>query len=475
MTTTESGHIHVTYCEGWDPGSKTVIGAIPVAAARARHAAGEPYAVLLSAPPGKPLALLHIDGRSGYLGIFHFDDSARRVCEYDYRQLDDTTMHLRHYKLWGYTTADQPEFDAPIAFAVTIGRDGKARRILNHQGTFDTRALVPAEYHRMPPVHFGRWPFDADCLTPPTPFEFVDTPDPAGPLQARASQPPWQAPAGLRPRHLEAMFTAGALLRDTDGEIAEIREPVHAGLVHFPTGQVVAADPGVLDPDHTPFTVTVPAGSYPMLVARMQWQGRGWGENPAAKLQISSKQTISWELAVTPGQDTRLLGHGEFYGFGVDSGTGAFLDASGCAPLADAVERHWQDSPSNETTEYPEISDAATGTNLFIYSAGRGDGCYPVWIGRDTEGEVTCFIADMLILDDAAPHPPTAEIRSPLAPSRHALAPDDTDSHEPVAQPGATGAYFINLFNKTIQDRQQALTSADAFRAHARSAIIPPR
>ncbi len=81
----------------------------------------------------------------------------------------------------------------------------------------------------------------------------------------------------------------------------------------------------------------------------------------------------------------------------------------------------------------------------------------------------------MLILDDAAPHPPTAEIRSPLAPSRHALAPDDTDSHEPVAQPGATGAYFVNLFNKTIQDRQQALTSADAFRAHARGAIIPPR
>jgi hypothetical protein len=29
-----------------------------------------------------------------------------------------------------------------------------------------------------------------------------------------------------------------------------------------------------------------------------------------------------------------------------------------------------------------------------------GDGTYPVWIGRDADGEVTCFVADMLMLGD---------------------------------------------------------------------------
>ncbi|WP_326600728.1 DUF4241 domain-containing protein [Streptomyces sp. NBC_01803] len=35
------------------------------------------------------------------------------------------------------------------------------------------------------------------------------------------------------------------------------------------------------------------------------------------------------------------------------------------------------------------------------YPSGYGDGCYPVWIGRDAQGEVTCFVADMLVLSHA--------------------------------------------------------------------------
>ncbi|MFD7998827.1 DUF4241 domain-containing protein [Streptomyces mirabilis] len=51
------------------------------------------------------------------------------------------------------------------------------------------------------------------------------------------------------------------------------------------------------------------------------------------------------------------------------------------------------------------VDDPATGTNLIAYPSGRGDGSYPVWIGRDADGDVTCFVADMLILSQAELRP----------------------------------------------------------------------
>jgi uncharacterized protein DUF4241 len=37
------------------------------------------------------------------------------------------------------------------------------------------------------------------------------------------------------------------------------------------------------------------------------------------------------------------------------------------------------------------------GGGLFAYHSGWGDGAYPTWIGRDENGEVVCFLTDMLL------------------------------------------------------------------------------
>ncbi|WP_319464109.1 DUF4241 domain-containing protein [Micromonospora sp. RTP1Z1] len=175
----------------------------------------------------------------------------------------------------------------------------------------------------------------------------------------------------------------------------------------MPTGAVIAADPGTLGSRDEPYTVMVPAGDHPVLIAGMWWESEGWNETTAAMLRILDKPTASWELAVRPGQDIRLLGDDEFYGFGVDTGMGAFLDASGRDALAAAYE-HRQQSDAWDDDKETETADPATGTNLIAYPSGRGDGSYPVWIGRTADGEVTCLVADMLVLHDMKPLPPTA-------------------------------------------------------------------
>jgi hypothetical protein len=47
------------------------------------------------------------------------------------------------------------------------------------------------------------------------------------------------------------------------------------------------------------------------------------------------------------------------------------------------------------------LTDPDTGANLIAYQSGWGDGFYPTWIGRDHDGNVTCFVSDMLLMPNS--------------------------------------------------------------------------
>jgi hypothetical protein len=107
-------------------------------------------------------------------------------------------------------------------------------------------------------------------------------------------------------------------------------------------------------------------------------------------------------MALRPGQDPRLLGEEEFFGFGVDAGMGCFFDATAAEAMARIVDNTHDDVFTSVLGgQIAEVSDPASGANLIAFSSGWGDGSYPTWIGRTTDGEVACFIADMLVLHDA--------------------------------------------------------------------------
>jgi hypothetical protein len=226
-------------------------------------------------------------------------------------------------------------------------------------------------------------------------------------------------PAGvpMQPPDLDAMFQPGVRYRfdeDIGGGEAVI-EVDDLDDLYLPTGRLVAADPfWVGIGDDAAYTVTVPPGRYHVEVSF----ARSDPPDPdaliprlgaAARLKIRDEPAAAWEMALRPGEDVVDLGSDEFYGFDVDTGTGAFLDESAIAPLRRRVERIDRGGP--EAVEEDEMTraaidgeafnlvlDQATGLNVVVFGCGMGDGAYPVWIGCNSSGDPTCFIADLEIL-----------------------------------------------------------------------------
>lgn len=441
--------VTVVYCEGWDPASRAPFGVMPEASARDRDRAGTQYAVLLRTAAG-PVALLQVAWARGYLGIYQFDARARRTRQFDFRVLDDPSRLRWHgFSHWLLESPQDAEFNGDSwRFEVTIGPDGRAWQDFeaDKEGMQSTQWELPENLRTIGRAAFGNWQAYPGTGTG-TGEELVVEPDPPA-AAGSAGGPRWDPPAALRPVNIEALFTEGARLRirpegESEGKIAVVREPYQAGLLRLPTGQVVAGDPFWLELPE-PFTVTVPPGTYPVSIAWVGWVP-GPGENVAAvHVLISDDPVATWEMALLPGQDPRMLDDDSFYGFGVDSGIGAFADADGREALPESLqERYGIDDPFPDAPA-PECfamwaEDPASGTNMLVYPAGEGDGEYPVWVGRTDDGRVASLVADMLLFHDA-------ELLSPpLTPATKYVSPGSAGTEAGAALPPAGAGEFDNL------------------------------
>ncbi|MGW0210038.1 DUF4241 domain-containing protein [Streptomyces sp. NPDC003233] len=403
--------VDVAYGEGWDSGRAAVLGPIDAAVAAARDAAGLPYAVVLRQQGSPGVVVAHVAWECHYLGLWVYDAQGRRFLEMDLRRLAEDRLFLIHQRGWAYTGDDMQEFAADAGRVTTqLLPDGRGTRIVepggDKGGALQTTADVPEERRWFPVPAFGRWQelfavlgFPGADRREPREVPVVPEPEPA--------RPNWRAPQGMRPRHLNELFTAGA--RFTADEAYTVWDPIEAGTLHLPSGRLAARDPTYRAcPQDAGFTVPVAPGSYRVQLASAGYTAEHLGrtlvidEYTAVRVLVSERPAVSWEPALLDGQDERLLRDGEFHGFGVDSGTGCFVDAT----MAGELGERFRDGQAAGTWKENDhgisiVDDPATGTNLIAYPSGRGDGSYPVWIGRDADGEVACFVTDMLVLHEA--------------------------------------------------------------------------
>ncbi|MCZ7440175.1 DUF4241 domain-containing protein [Micromonospora sp. WMMC241] len=194
-----------------------------------------------------------------------------------------------------------------------------------------------------------------------------------------------------------------------DGTSEHVLEAYPAGEVVLPTGHLVGCDPLVC-PESDPYTVSVAPGRYPARawVSSVRHDGGGTDRRVAAlEVVVRDEPVAQWEMAVVEGQDVGALGPDDFFGYGVDAGTGTLADRD-----ALAVVEGWDDdrieevflAEDGESDRGPVpglvdvVVDEATGANVLTVWSGWGDGCYGTWVGRGADGRVARFVTDFMVV-----------------------------------------------------------------------------
>jgi len=199
---------------------------------------------------------------------------------------------------------------------------------------------------------------------------------------------------------LDRLLIAGARFRDGRGEY--VIEPHPAGQAVVPTGRVVGCDPLSYPAQAPPFTVTVPAGTYPLRawVAVLYQDGAECDCRVAAlQLAVRDEPAMRWECAATDGRYPHPAGDA-YHGYPVDAGVGTLADLAAVRALArwdyDRVEEVY--IPRRPEPPAPEaigaVTDEQTAANVIIVESGWGDGVYPTFVGYTAANAVTSFVTD---------------------------------------------------------------------------------
>jgi regulator of sirC expression with transglutaminase-like and TPR domain len=186
MTETE-----VTYCEGWDPAARQEYGIITEAEAAVRDRDGLQYAVLLR-ESRRPVALIRVAWAAGYLGVWQFDDQARRTREFDFQVLGNPNrLHWYGFRGWLPRSPYDPEFfEKRPQLTLRIGLDGIADALSSSRGrgaghSVSTRRLIPTNLRAISRPSFGDW----EACVGRTLFDPASSPPALSPSARLATEP----------------------------------------------------------------------------------------------------------------------------------------------------------------------------------------------------------------------------------------------------------------------------------------------
>lgn len=200
------------------------------------------------------------------------------------------------------------------------------------------------------------------------------------------------------------LFVEGREIGTEIGRVTLTLRP--AGQLQVTSGRVVACDP-LVSPEMPPFAKAVPTGSFPVTLSVASFED-GDRRVAAALLRFSEREAVRWELALHPDEDVSDLEEGEVFGYGVDSGTGCFMDEEAARLVVEELDAEEfsdaliaeMDKTYENTWSWANLElENGKGANLVAFSTGVGDGMYASYFGLDESGEVVCLVTDFSLFE----------------------------------------------------------------------------
>lgn len=185
---------------------------------------------------------------------------------------------------------------------------------------------------------------------------------------------------------------------------------VNMGKISVESGKIIAGDPIVMK-DLKPFKQAFPIGEFPvwLSVAKI-----GEDERVAFSQIVFNNNSVSkWEMALKEGQKPKSIFDEEFYGYGVDGGTGVFIDEKANKAFTDSLKKDddlWSDVFAGKIVNtyrntWEHILYNFNGHNLAAFSTGWGDGYFGTYIGYDDKGQICRLLTDFDLVNWRKMHP----------------------------------------------------------------------
>ena len=193
----------------------------------------------------------------------------------------------------------------------------------------------------------------------------------------------------------EAAFDSGTTAKQGDMNYAfKIFE---IGKIKIESGKIIACDPVVMR-DGIPFTRVFPVGEFPVELAMAKTIN---DERVAfSRITFSDRDVAKWEFALQPGQKPIELKDTAFYCYGVDAGTGIFIDSIANNIFVSRGQAEWERVfiSGAEDNGYKGYTYNFDGHSLATFSTGYGDGCYATYIGFDETGNICRLLTDFALV-----------------------------------------------------------------------------
>jgi hypothetical protein len=195
---------------------------------------------------------------------------------------------------------------------------------------------------------------------------------------------------------LESAFTKGTEVKQD--EMSYYFSLIDIGKIKIETGKIIACDPIVMN-EAIAFTQKFPLGQFSVQLAMAKIEN---DERVAfSRILFSDKPVEKWSFALQPGQNLIELKDTTIYCYGVDAGTGIFIDSAVNKVFTSFKYNTWENVfvKKAEESNYTGYIHNFGAHNIAIFSTGYGDGCYSTYIGFDKSGNVCRLLTDFGLIE----------------------------------------------------------------------------